>query len=284
MIHVPTRPVQGVQVPQFCYGTAWKEEATESLVTQALQAGFRFIDTANQRKHYFEAAVGQALHKALNTTELQRNELFLQSKYTFQAGQDHRLPYDPQAPIADQVQQSMASSLEHLGCEALDSYVLHGPSTRGPLQDADWEAWRAMEKLHEQGLTRLLGVSNVTAAQLRELLSQARVLPAFVQNRCFAITAWDHEVRQICQEQQIVYQGFSLLTANLRPLQHPEVIRLMQLYDCSLPQLVFAFALSVGMIPLTGTSSVQHMREDLAIFERDWQSWNELLRLETLFA
>src|SRR3712207_706494 len=81
-------------------------------------------DTANQRRHYDEAAVGQAVAAAISSGLVSRDDLFLQTKFTFRQGQDHRLPYDPMAPIPDQVEQSFASSLEHLGTEVIDSYVL----------------------------------------------------------------------------------------------------------------------------------------------------------------
>src|SRR5688572_24629869 len=143
-----------VTFPRVLYGTAWKEERTEALTALALRAGFRGIDTANQRKHYFEAAVGAAVVKAQAQGLLTRAELFLQSKFTFQDGQDHRLPYDPRAPIATQVEQSFQSSLEHFATEQLDSYLLHGPTTRGALARDDHEAWRAIEALAQGGRSR----------------------------------------------------------------------------------------------------------------------------------
>src|SRR5688572_2377028 len=112
-------------VPAFWYGTAWKEDRTEALTALALAAGFRAIDTANQRKHYHEAGVGAAIAKS----GIARDALYLQTKFTHAPGQDSRLPYDPNAPIAQQVAQSFRSSLEHLGTTYIDSYVLHGPST-----------------------------------------------------------------------------------------------------------------------------------------------------------
>src|SRR5688572_3904647 len=115
------------EVPPLLYGTAWKEDATSSLVAQALEAGFRGIDTANQRRHYHEVGVGEAL-KAAFVQGLDRDALFLQTKFTYVHGQDHRLPYDPKAPPAKQVEHSFASSLEHLGTDRLDAYLLHGPS------------------------------------------------------------------------------------------------------------------------------------------------------------
>src|SRR5579859_6967560 len=116
-------------VPSFLYGTAWKEDRTASLTQQALHAGFRGIDTANQRKHYFETGVGEGLSAAYRAGIVSRDDLFLQTKFTYQRGQDHRLPYDPAASLAVQVSQSLASSLEHLGTDHIDSYVLHGPAS-----------------------------------------------------------------------------------------------------------------------------------------------------------
>jgi diketogulonate reductase-like aldo/keto reductase len=255
----PTLDVQGVPVPWLMYGTAWKEERTEGLVAQALAAGFRAIDTANQRKHYFEAGVGAAIARS----GLARGELFVQTKFTPLDGQDHRLPYAPEADLATQVAQSFASSLEHLGLQQLDSYVLHGPTTVswGP---EDREIWAAMEELQRTGGTRLIGVSNVNLAQLETLCRHTSRAPAFVQNRCYARTGWDREVRAFCRNHGIVYQGFSLLTANQRALASPAITGLAQRRQVTVPQLVFAFAHAVGMLPLTGTSDPGHLREDLA--------------------
>jgi len=253
--------------PSFLYGTAWKDERTAALTRVAVETGFRGIDTANQRKHYYEAAVGQAIANALKSGLVTRDDLFLQTKYTFLNGQDDRLPYDPHAPIATQVEQSFASSLEHLGVEFIDSYVLHGPSLRMGLADDDWNAWRAMEKIHDTKKTRMLGVSNVSLQQLQLLYQDARVKPSFVQNRCYASTAWDRAVRTFCRENQIVYQGFSLLTANTPALSRPEVAAIAQRHNRSVAQIAFRFALDVGMLPLTGTTNANHMQTDLNVFD-----------------
>ncbi len=101
-------------LPPFLYGTAWKEDRTASLTELALRTGFRGIDTANQRRHYFEAGVGEGLASSYRAGTVARSDIFLQTKYTYQRGQDHRLPYDPAAPLSAQVSQSLASSLEHL--------------------------------------------------------------------------------------------------------------------------------------------------------------------------
>jgi len=261
------RSFRGVRVPAVLYGTAWKEERTADLVRLALDQGFRGIDTANQRRHYFEAAVGEAVAGAIAAGSVARADLFLQTKFTYAAGQDHRLPYDPLAPLAEQVRQSLASSLEHLRTDYVDSFLLHGPSRRDRLGPADEEVWRAMEDLQRAGLTRLIGVSNVTAAQLAELHAQAAVKPSFVQNRCYARDGWDREVRAFCRAHEIVYQGFSLLTANARELALPAVRAVVARTGRSVGPVVFRFAVQVGMVPLTGTSSQDHMREDLACLD-----------------
>jgi diketogulonate reductase-like aldo/keto reductase len=264
---VPTLTASEKSLPRFLYGTAWKEDRTQALVELALAAGFRGIDTANQRRHYHEAAVGQAIQAAIARRLVTRDELFLQTKFTFRGGQDHRLPYDPAAPIAQQVEQSFASSLTHLGVQSIDSYILHGPSVRSGLAAADWEAWRAMEAIAESGRTRLLGVSNVALEQLQLLCDQCRLRPRFVQNRCYASRGWDRAVREFCAANQIIYQGFSLLTANPEVLASREVALLARKYQRTASQIVFRFALDVGMLPLTGTSNPDHMRADLGIFD-----------------
>src|SRR5688572_24260229 len=93
----PNLVVQNVSVPAFIYGTAWKEERTEELTGLALATGMRGIDTANQRRHYVESAVGEAVATASRTSGLSRADLFLQTKFTYAAGQDRRMPYDPTA-------------------------------------------------------------------------------------------------------------------------------------------------------------------------------------------
>jgi len=261
------RTIQGVSVPAFLYGTAWKEDRTEELTRLALAAGFRGIDTANQRRHYVEAAVGVAVAAALRDGTVTREDVFLQTKFTSISGQDRRLPYQPYADPATQVRQSFESSLEHLKTTWVDSYVLHGPSSSRGITDEDWTVWRAMEARQRAGEARLLGISNVSLAQLRAIHDGAQVRPALVQNRCHARTGWDRDVRAFCLEHDVVYQGFSLLTANAAALASAAVRGATQRTGRTPAQVVFRFALQAGMIPLTGTASPEHMAQDLACFD-----------------
>jgi diketogulonate reductase-like aldo/keto reductase len=258
-----SRIARGAPVPTWLYGTAWKEGATAELVGLALACGFRGIDTANQPKHYDEQGVGRAITNFLAEGAVGRGDLFIQTKFTPLVGQDHRRPYDADAPIAVQVEQSLQSSLEYLGIEQLDSYLLHGPTQQHGLGEVDRETWRAMEMLHEAGSTRLLGVSNMNLEQLQELLDFAHVPPAFVQNRCYARLSWDAPVREFCDRHDIVYQAFSLLTANRDILARPNLQEIAARHGRTVPQVIFRFAQTLGMIPLTGTRDPDHMRQDL---------------------
>ena len=270
----------GVPIPSLMYGTAWKKEATTELVQLAVASGFTAIDTANQLIHYEEALVGEAL-QALAKKGIERDSLFLQTKFTSVDGQGGRAPYDPSADLTTQVRQSFDSSLNHLGTDYVDSYILHAPFQRRGLGTADWEVWTAMEGLYRAGKTKMIGVSNITGAQLAQLCEQANVKPMVVQNRCFAAVGWDKAVREICQTNGIVYQGFSLLTANREVLGDPEIHAIATRINATVAQVTFRFAMLIGMLPLTGTTNQQHMKEDLQAGEFTLTD-EEVQRIETI--
>src|SRR5260370_36005487 len=117
----------------------------------------------------------------------------------------------------------MAGSLEHVGNDYVDSYVVHGPASGYGWTDADAEVWEAMGKERDAGRARMLGVSNVSLRHLEQMIEVHSEAPAFVQNRCYARLGGDRDVRLFCGERKIVYQGFSLLTANVEVLRHPVV-------------------------------------------------------------
>lgn len=254
-------------IPRYFYGTAWKEEKTLSLTVEALQAGFTAIDTANQRKHYYEEAVGLGVQKFLELKNKTRKDLFLQTKFTFARGQDHRKPYQEKDSYTKQVSDSFTSSLAHLQTSYIDSYVLHGPYSGEGIHEEDLETWTAMEKLAEDKKVRFLGVSNVDATQLLTFYENAKIKPSFVQNRCYADSAWDKDVREICTEKGMVYQGFSLLTANQRELRNPLISEIARKYNKGIAQIIFRFCQQLNMICLTGTTNPLHMKSDLEIYD-----------------
>lgn len=252
--------------PSFIYGTAWKEDATAELVKMAVSNGFSGIDTANQPRHYQEHLVGEALLKLFGEG-IEREDLFLQSKFTPADGHDHRIPYDPSADLTTQVKQSFGISLKNLHTDYLDSYLLHSPYSHQGLGNEDWEVWSVIEGLYKSGKTRFIGISNVNVEQLELLTKKAEIKPMVVQNRCFAARGWDREVRDFCKAHHIVYEGFSLLTANPFVLQNPVVQDIARELERTPEQVVFRFSIQIGILPLTGTTSELHMKEDLLVKE-----------------
>lgn len=255
----------GVRMPRILYGTAWKRSETQQLVALALQEGFRGIDTACQPRHYDEAGVGAGIAAALGK-HLQRADLYLQTKFTSVSGQDPaRIPYEPSAPLPEQVAQSFAASLRNLRTNYLDGLILHSPFASSPVT---LQAWRAMESLVERGGVRQLGISNCyQLEQLRELCRGARIQPAVLQNRFYADTGYDVELRSYCAGEGIIYQSFWTLTANPQLLDAPAVRSAARQHACEPPQILFRYLMESGVVPLTGTRSRQHMRDDLQVLE-----------------
>ncbi|MBI3297007.1 MAG: aldo/keto reductase [Elusimicrobia bacterium] len=247
--------------PKLIYGTAWKAERTAELVERAVLAGFRGIDTACQPKHYNEAGVGQAL-ASLERKGIPRDALFLQTKFTSLDGQDpSRVPYDPSAPLASQVAQSFAASLKNLGTDRLDSWVLHAPMRTF---DETLTVWEAMEKVHRAGGAKALGISNCYELDsLKALYESAAVKPSVVQNRFYAKTGYDVGLRAWCGDNGLTYQSFWTLTANPHILSHPVLQTIARDRRKTPEQILLRFLTQQGVVPLTGTTSERHMKEDL---------------------
>ena len=251
--------------PGIIYGTAWKKEATEGLVRLALQNGFRGIDTACQPKHYNEAGVGEGIAAGLKQG-LSRADLYLQTKFTSPSGQDpDRTPYDSNAPLAEQIAQSIAASLRNLQTNYLDCVLLHSPL---PTVRQTLSAWRTLETYVDGGQIRQLGISNCyDLTLLEQLFDGARVKPAAVQNRFYADTGYDREIRAYCARNEITYQSFWTLSANRHLLAHEVITALASNHGRTAPQILFRYLTQIGVVPLTGTKSESHMRQDLAIFD-----------------
>jgi diketogulonate reductase-like aldo/keto reductase len=102
-----------------------------------------------------------------------------------------------------------------------------------------------------------------------------------VQNRCYAAFGWDKAVREMCRTHAIVYQGFSLLTANREVFVDRAIRAMAEKYGTGVAQVVFRFAMQVGMVPLTGTTNLQHMADDLRA-DQFTLTPDEVERIETI--
>jgi diketogulonate reductase-like aldo/keto reductase len=256
--------IENVKMPSLIYGTAWKKEKTTDLVVQAILSGFRGIDTACQPKHYEEALVGKALAQ-LRDHGIKREELYIQTKFTPLAGQDpNRIPYNPNEPLEIQVEQSFEASKRNLGIDYIDSYVLHSPIF--PFKDL-LSVWGIMEKIYHSGGVHQLGISNCYDLEILErLYRDATVKPAVVQNRFYAESGYDVELRQWCNEKGIIYQSFWSLTANPHILASPAVVSMAKKYDKTQAQILYRYLHQLDIVPLIGSTSKQHIEEDLDIF------------------
>jgi diketogulonate reductase-like aldo/keto reductase len=262
-------------VPRIIYGTAWKKDATANLVYQAMHAGFRHIDTACQPKHYDEPGVGEGWKAASRELGLTRQDVWLQSKYTSVNGQDpNRIPYDEDAPLEEMVKQSLRKSLEQLQTDHLDSLVMHGPEdTREKLL----AVWRVFESFVEEGTVKRIGISNIyDVAAFRYLYEQARIKPAVVQNRFYADTNYDVEIRKFCIEHDIEFQSFWTLGANRHFTRDRHVVLLAKEKGLTPELIMYATVMKLGITPLDGTTSKEHMTEDIALLRRI-QSGEEII-------
>ncbi|CBQ69507.1 conserved hypothetical protein [Sporisorium reilianum SRZ2] len=216
-------------IPNLLYGTAWKGDYTSDLVILALSHGFRGIDTAGQRKHYREDHVGHALSTAQTEMQLDRRDVWVQTKFTPRSGQDwahpELIPFAADEPVEVQVRKSFASSLRNVhpwlefepldavarkithnyaagvdldagvaygdtrGEAYLDSYVLHSPLTT---LERTLGVWAAMEALVHLGLVRHIGVSNVYDPHIFTAIARTTTIPPTVlQNRWHYTTGHD---------------------------------------------------------------------------------------------
>ena len=271
----------GVKMPPIIYGTAWKKERTADLVVRAIQTGFRGIDTAGQPRHYDEAQVGAAL-QSVSSQGIARKDLFVQTKFTPIDGQDpHKVPYDRHSPIAEQVAQSFETSQNNLQTDYVDSFVLHSPVAP---YSRMMTVWRAMQQIYESGGARQLGISNCYQLELLQALTNdAEIKPAVVQNRFYRDTGYDADLRRWCADHGIIYQSFWTLTANPHILASDIVQTIARNYNQTEAQIFFRYLSQSGIVPLTGTCSEQHMREDLSIFAFELAD-EELARIHGLLA
>jgi diketogulonate reductase-like aldo/keto reductase len=293
----PSRLIAGDSEPKFIYGTAWKKDQTKRLVKEALVAGFRHIDTANQPRHYTEPLVGEGLREWLSegrsrtdvyvcfacvgSIDRAKRKSQIQTKYTSPAGQDlTNMPYNPQDPVEVQVNTSVASSLKNLRPREnwedesyLDCVLLHSPL---PTVEQTLQAWTTLES-YVPAKIRSLGISNVTLPILKAIYESSTIKPSVVQNRFYPQTQYDGPLRTFCREHGISYQSFWTLTGNPNLLKSDAVISLAKSAGVNSAIALYALVMDLDIVVLNGTTSETHMREDIEGIKnvRQWALANE---------
>jgi len=236
----------GVQIPQFGYGT-WQvpPESTRDRVAEALDLGYRHIDTAQMYGN--ERGVGQAIADS----GLARDEVFVTTK----------LNNNRHAPEA--VAPALAESLEWLGLEQVDLFLIHWPL---PTIDIDFvDTWRAMEEVHAAGSARAIGVSNFQPAHLRRLVDETTVVPAVNQVEIHPYFAQD-ELRAVNADLGVATEAWSPL-AQGQVFDDPALAAIARGAGRGIAQVVLRWAIQRGDIVFPKASSVERLRENIDVFD-----------------
>lgn len=256
--------MSAVKLPRIIYGTSFKKEKTCDYVVKAVRKGYRALDSSCQPMHYYEPGVGQALQVLQNEHGIPRSELFLQTR--FSPFQDYQTcPYDVNCSLALQAHRSFQVSLGNLQTDHVDSFLLHSPIA--PFDDF-MHVWIAMESIvQDEGKVKQLGICNIhNLSLLKRLHAKAKIKPTIVQNRIYANTKFDRELREWCKQESIEYQAFWIIRANGKLLASEEIGSIANELKVTPAQVLYRYWLEEGVSPLTGTTSESHMEHDLAIF------------------
>jgi len=234
----------GTSIPQVGLGV-WQTprgEVTRRAVRTALQLGYRHVDTA--RIYGNEADVGAGLR----ASGVPRAEVFVTTKlWNDDQGYDSTL-------------RAFDASLDRLGLDYVDLYLLHWPVAGKRL-----DSWKALERLHSEKRARAIGVSNFMSRHLDELMTSATVLPAVNQIEVSPFLQ-QRETRAFCRRQGIVVEAYSPLTRGQR-LDHPVVMATAARARRSAAQVLLRWALQHGLVVLPKSSHEARIRENAALFD-----------------
>jgi len=236
----------GVNMPAIGFGT-WKispDSAAEETVLEALKAGYRHIDTAKLYSN--ERGVGAAVR----ASNIPREDIFVTTKLW---NSDHA--YDDALHAFDE-------SLERLGLDYVDLYLIHWPGTsrRG-------EAWRALQHIYKAGKAKSIGVSNYSIENIEEIVQSGGMLPMANQIEFHPfIYAEQKELLEYCKQQGIQVEAYSPLAQHSQHA-HPVVIEIAKRHGRSPSQVILRWCLQHGTAPLPRSTNPDHIRENIEVLD-----------------
>ncbi|MEU9603364.1 aldo/keto reductase [Streptomyces sp. NPDC048057] len=236
----------GVSMPQLGFGV-WQvpdDEATAA-VTTALDAGYRSIDTAAAYEN--ESGTG----RALAASGIPREELFVTTKlWNSDQGYDRAL-------------RAFDASLDRLGLEYVDLYLIHWPL---PHRDAYVDTYRALEKVLSEGRARAVGVSNFLPEHLERLVEETSVVPAVNQIELHP-QFQQHATREVHERLGIATEAWSPLGSGKGLLEAPAVVAVARKHERSPAQVVLRWHVQSGLIAIPKSVTPSRIRENLAVFD-----------------
>src|SRR4051812_9588220 len=257
------------QIPALGFGTSLSDNSkTRDAVITAVEAGFRHLDAAERYRN--EAEAGVALQELFARGTVRREDLFVTTKLW---NNNHR---------PDRVKPALQASLNRLGLDAVDLYLVHTPFAFKPGDDQDprdvhgaviyddgvtlEETWGAMESLVDEGLSRAIGLSDIDAAGTCKIVETARIKPAVVEVESHPYhPQW--ELHELCKSEGIVLLAFASLGHALEPrlLDDPLVVSLAQRFGKTPAQVLLAWGIQRGSAVLTASVTPARIRENFDV-------------------
>ena len=256
-------------IPALGFGTSLSDRnETRNAVKAAVEIGFRHLDAAERYRN--EAEVGAALRELFAAGTVRRDELFVTTKLW---NNNHR---------PERVKPALRASLDRLGLEAVDLYLVHTPFAFRPGDDQDprdqygavvyddgvtlEETWAAMEALVDDGLSRAIGLSDIDAAGARKIVETARIKPAVVEVESHPYhPQW--ELHELCKEHGIVLLAFASLGHALEPrlLDDPLIVSIAQRVGKTPAQVLLAWGIQRGSAVLTSSVKPARIAENFDV-------------------
>lgn len=233
-----------IKIPMFGLGTYLNDNGRQAIdsILYALEIGYRHIDTAAMYENEMEVG------KAVRESGIPREEIFVTTKLW---NSDHGY---------DNTIKAFQRSLERLGLDYVDLYLIHWP-----VENLRLESWRALERLYSDGLCKAIGVSNYMERHVDEILNNFSIVPAVNQVE-FSPFLYLKELQNYCESKGIALESYSPLTKGYR-LNEPRLIEIARRYDKSTSQILIRWCLQKGMIVIPKSSRNEHIKENADIFD-----------------